>query len=657
MNNNSSPSLPEILAPAGNRASFLAALSAGADAVYCGLKTFSARMQAENFSTEDLGALVRLAHRKGCRVYLTLNTLIKPNEWQAVAGIVQRIRDVVRPDGIIVQDLATVELARKIGLASEIHLSTLANVSFAAALSTAKASLGVDRIVLPRELNIDEIKAMARACPDGLGLEVFVHGALCYGVSGRCYWSSWFGGKSGLRGRCVQPCRRVYRQEYRSGRAFSCQDLSMDVLVKVLKGVEQIKAWKIEGRKKGPHYVYYTVSAYRLLRDHGADPNAKRDALQLLEMALGRPGTHYHFLPQRPQHPVPGDGRTGSGLFVGVVKGPKAGRFLSPRIPLLPEDRLRVGYEDESGHAVIQLRKHVPRKGRFAVRPSRGKSPGKGTPVFLIDRREKALTEKIRSLEEEIRPIADPEKSRGPISFIAPKGKVFRADPEEVTVQRTLDEDLHGSGVWVEAGALIHCPDESIDRIWWWLPPVIWPSGEDALAGRVEWLLQRGAVRFVLNSPWQTALVPPSPGRHLWAGPFCNVANPLSIHVLKKMGFTGVFVSPELAREDFLALPGQSELPLGIVIFGNWPLTISRIPPQAFDPKTSFASPRGEESWFVRYGENCWVYPNWSIDLRAHQKELVDAGYSLFVHLLEPVPKGIAMKERPGLWNWEGELA
>jgi collagenase-like PrtC family protease len=101
-------------------------------------------------------------------------------------------------------------------------------VSFPAALHLIQEKLPVDSLVLPRELTVDEIKAAAAGCPPGLSLEVFIHGALCYGVSGRCYWSSFLGGKSGLRGRCVQPCRRIYNQGREGRRFFSCLDLSID---------------------------------------------------------------------------------------------------------------------------------------------------------------------------------------------------------------------------------------------------------------------------------------------------------------------------------------------------------------------------------------------------------------------------------------------
>ena len=108
-------------------------------------------------------------------------------------------------------------------------------------------------MVLPREFTIDEIKDMAQKTPDNMELEVFIHGALCYSVSGRCYWSSWFGGKSSLRGRCVQPCRRVYEQKGQRKQHFSCMDFSADVLAKILKPIEKVSTWKIEGLSVQQH--------------------------------------------------------------------------------------------------------------------------------------------------------------------------------------------------------------------------------------------------------------------------------------------------------------------------------------------------------------------------------------------------------------------
>ncbi len=149
---------------------------------------------------EEFAALVHLAHEQGVKVFVAINSLLKSDDLLRAGQMLDQLQRLVKPDAVIVQDLAMVQLVKQTGFAGEIHLSTLANAGFSAALQVIRQKLGIDRVVLPRELNIDEIKELAAACPPGLGLEVFVHGALCYAVSGRCYWSSYLGGKSGLRG-------------------------------------------------------------------------------------------------------------------------------------------------------------------------------------------------------------------------------------------------------------------------------------------------------------------------------------------------------------------------------------------------------------------------------------------------------------------------
>ena len=229
------------------------------------------------------------------------------------------------------------------------------------------------------------------------------------------------GGKSGLRGRCVQPCRRRYRQAKTQERYFSCQDLGLDMLVKVLAGVPQIRAWKIEGRKKGPHYVYYTVTAYKMLRDEGQDPQIKKAAMQLLEQGLGRRATHYHFLPQRPQNPVDTGAPSGSGLLVGAVRGGRQKPYIEPRFDLLAHDKLRIGYEDDAWHHTLDLKKAVPKKGKFHFKLYRGRKPTKGTPVFLIDRREPALVEQIDGLNRQLKPVG-PLDQTSPFALRMPPG-------------------------------------------------------------------------------------------------------------------------------------------------------------------------------------------------------------------------------------------
>ena len=645
---------PQILAPAGNRAAFLAALAAGADAVYCGLKRFSARMEAKNFNIEELASLTALAHENGTRVFVTLNTVLKSEELTATGQTLEMLERSVHPDAVIIQDLALVGLVKQTGFSGQVHLSTLANASFSAALDVVGRRLGVDRVVLPRELNIDELRSLSAACPAGLELEVFIHGALCYGVSGRCYWSSYLGGKSGLRGRCVQPCRRLYRQNNQTQRYFSCQDLSVDVLAKVLLSIPRVRTWKIEGRKKGPHYVYYTVSGYRMLRDHGADPQMKKSALQMLAQALGRTGTHYFFLPQRPQNPVDIAGQTGSGLLVGRIKGGRQNPYFIARQELLAGDVLRIGYEDQAGHTIKRIARSVPRAGRLHVGTSSRKPLAQGAPVFLTDRREKALQARIAVLEEKLTRTGRLHVPGAGFRYRPVGGRVARIKAVELSVYRRMPGAIPSGafGLWLSQGAVRQLSGKTGSRAWWWLPPVIWPENESEMIQLVQRAVGLGARRFVLNQPWQVGLFKKRKGLDLWAGPFCNLANAAAIECARSLGFNGVIVSPELGRDDYLQLPEESCLPLGLVVAGSWPLCISRSLSDEVKTERPFSSPRAEQAWVSRHGSDYWVYPGWPMDLQKQTKLLQNAGYKLLARLVEPVPKSVKLKKRPGLWNW-----
>ena len=650
---------PEILAPAGNRDAFLAALAAGADAIYCGLKSFSARMAAQNFTLDELAALAELARDRNCKLYLAFNTLLKSDELVPAGRQLEQVGQIVRPDALIVQDLAVAELAKQAEFKGEVHLSTLANVTLAAMLPRLPKAFGIQRVVLPRELDIEEMRQMAANCPMDLGLEVFVHGALCYGVSGRCYWSSYLGGKSGLRGRCVQPCRRRYTQEKTSRRFFACQDLSLDVLVKVLAGIPQIRAWKIEGRKKGPHYVYYTTLAYKMLRDEGQDAQVKKAAVQLLQQALGRPGTHYHFLPQRPQNPIDTQSDSGSGLLVGAVRGERDKAYIEPRMDLLPMDKLRIGYEDDSWHQTFDLAKGVPKRGKFFFKSFQGRVPAKGTPVFLIDRREPTLAGQIADLQQCLKDIV-PAKAPGQGRFTL---RLTPGSPKKPQVRlmhvmrkagrRRPDTSL---ALWLELDQPIQKQAVEPVHAWWWLPPVIWPAEEQRWQELIKALVRKGAHRFVLNAPWQIALFTQFDGLNLWAGPFCNFSNPLAIRAFKIMGGQGVIVSPEMGHTDLQALADKSVLPLGIVVTGFWPFCVSRVLADDLKSGQPFVSPKEEQGWAVRHGALYWIYPNWPLDLRSEQEQLKRIGFRLFVHLEETLPRGVKIKKRPGRWNWDGGL-
>lgn len=248
----------ELLAPAGDRASLVAALEAGADAVYLGLTALNARRYARNFSEPELAEACELAHALGRRVHLTLNIDLAQTELGRAAEILE-IASRSKVDAILARDPALLALKPHFP-ELEYHLSTQACVASAADVAAAR-DLGFRRAVLARELTLAEIAAASRV--EGIETEVFVHGALCLAVSGRCLLSSWVGGRSGNRGQCTGPCRVPWTLDGRpAGMALSPHDLSLASRVAELRAAG-VRSLKIEGRMKNPSWVR---SAVRLLR-------------------------------------------------------------------------------------------------------------------------------------------------------------------------------------------------------------------------------------------------------------------------------------------------------------------------------------------------------------------------------------------------------
>lgn len=669
---------PEILAPAGDRDCFLAALAAGANGIYLGLKNFSARMEAKNFGLAELAQLIELAHQQDCRVYVAMNNMLKQNELNQAYRLLRRLVTMVLPDGLIVQDLAMVDLARQVDFQGGIAFSTLANVSEPAGLVVAK-NLGANRVILPRELSVDEMKTMGEACPEGLELECFVQGALCYCVSGRCYWSSYMGGKSGLRGRCVQPCRRQYsRGESKAGqkrgeRLFACQDLELAPTIRALLSVPNLASWKIEGRKKGPHYVYYAVKAYRLLRDNPANAQDRKFAQELLEQALGRPGVRARFLPQKKNQPMAPHGQTSSGLLAGKISILQNGRCeLKPHFDLLPKDYLRIGVEDEKWHQTMPVTRHMPKAGSLILNLPKHKTPKAGTPVYLIDRREPELLKLLKEWQTKLAALPVRQVRDVDQSALLPHGikAQTRFDMnvserpwfgKKITNKKEASKQDRARKAWDCLWLTARTSEISrtlYNRTAFWLPPAIWPENENAYEALIKRLWQNGARHFVCNAPWQRSLFPSvlPEDADLVAGPFCNLANTLAFSTVQNLGFAAAIISPELPREEILSLPKSSPIPLGVVTSGFWPVGVSRFGMTGISVGDIFTSPRGEAFWSRDRLGLTWIFPAWPLDWQEKQKEMASAGYSFFVHFYDKKPENLVAQKRPGLFNWDGQL-
>ena len=252
----------ELLAPAGDLEKLKFAFHYGADAVYIGGQNFSLRANAKNFSLEDIQEGVSYAHKRGKKVYVTVNIIFHEEDVNGVEEYLKKL-DEIGVDAIIVSDLYIVKLARKLGLSLEVHLSTQASVlNESAALFYKK--LGVKRIVLAREASKEEIAAIKKAT--NLDLECFVHGAMCTSFSGRCVLSNVITNRDANRGGCAQVCRFTFDAQEKNVFSMTSKDLNMishmNEMIKL-----GVNSFKVEGRMRGIYYIATVILSYRRLID------------------------------------------------------------------------------------------------------------------------------------------------------------------------------------------------------------------------------------------------------------------------------------------------------------------------------------------------------------------------------------------------------
>ncbi len=287
----------ELLAPAGDLEKLKMAIIYGADAVYLGGEAFGLRKASKNFTLEDIEKAVEFAHERDRKVYVTLNIVPHDEDLNGLDEYVESLND-IGIDAVIVSDPGIFNIVRSVTKDLPIHLSTQASVTNFETIMF-WYNLGIKRIVLARELTLDEIRAISKKAPNDLELETFVHGAMCMSYSGRCLLSSYMTGRDANRGDCAQPCRYKYNvvEEKRPGEyfpieeheegtfIFNSKDLCMiDHIDELIEA--GIKSFKIEGRVKSPYYVATVVGAYRkAIDDYYKDPlNYKFDEKLLEEL-------------------------------------------------------------------------------------------------------------------------------------------------------------------------------------------------------------------------------------------------------------------------------------------------------------------------------------------------------------------------------------
>ena len=412
----------ELLSPAGSFDALIAAVQAGADAVYMGFGAFNARRSAKNFTDEEFASAVSYCHLRGVRVFLTLNTLLTDRELVQAADALKKA-SAMGVDAILVQDWGLLALAREMVPDVPLHASTQMSL-FTLGGANEAAALGMERVVLARELSRHEVREICAGCP--AEIEVFVHGALCMCYSGQCEMSAVVGERSGNRGACAQPCRLPYgvNGPCRNGHPLSLKDANLSAYLAEMDEMG-VACLKLEGRMKRPEYVAVVTGIYRRLIDEKRRPTAEES--RQLELAFSRSGFTDGYW----------QGRKGPQMF-----GTRPENAPEPQ-ELFAKARERYEYGQENRKIPVNLRLLVRRNepvrlsGACAVH--RGVAIAMGTGAVPEEARNRAVTK---------------EELRQRLSKTG--GTVFTADRVEIE----LDE-----GLMVPASAVNSLRRELLDEL------------------------------------------------------------------------------------------------------------------------------------------------------------------------------------------------
>ena len=441
--------VPELLAPAGSLDAVRAAVANGADAVYLGADRFNARDEGAQLTLDEVEEACRIAHERGRRIYLTFNILFKSSE---LADALRFLGDAIDRgiDAAIVQDVGVVRLIRQIYPSLEIHGSTQMTVHDETGARVVQ-QLGIERVVLARENTLDDIRAIRAAVPS-LGLETFVHGALCISYSGQCYMSGMISERSANRGSCAQSCRKDYvltdvatGSELDRGYLISTKDLAAYEHLAELADAG-VGCLKIEGRKKKPEYVATVTREYKEFLAGVARgermPSSDVEVPALVQIfSRGFTGGMYGGRAGRAY--ITRDQPDNRGRELGVVVGFERGELLvDVRDPIMPRDGL--GFEppagvrgDTTGFQVSDVRTLGTRAGihRQAIRARSSVPPG----WRVVRSSEAALLERARASYAALAGPARERKARLDVRVFGNAGSplkaMFTADGERVTVQ------------------------------------------------------------------------------------------------------------------------------------------------------------------------------------------------------------------------------
>ena len=574
----------EVLAPAGGPEQLRAAVRCGADAVYLGTQSFNARRRAENFGADSLKEAVAYCHGRGVRVFVTVNTLLRDGEMRELYAVAEEVGE-SGADAVILQDLAAMDIFRTHLPELPRHASaqmTIHNADGARAV----ADLGFRRVILARELSLEEIRRIREETD--VELECFVHGALCMSVSGQCLLSAMLGERSGNRGLCAQPCRL----DFRAGDRPYALSLKDACLIPHLRELEEagVCSLKIEGRLRRPEYVAAaTTACVRALRGETPD-------LRLLEQAFSRSGLTDGYFTGRRDLGMFGSRTEEDKAASTAVMGQLAGlyrRELS-RVPVDMTLRAIPGLAAEltvsDGTRTVALTGGIPEPVRTAPQDIPGILGKTGGTPFLCRRvhneaspewmipglsalRRQAL-EQLLAERERVTPYAL-------VGTFAPERPALREAEPKLRLRFARRDQVFPA----PEAERISLPVEELDeelvralgqRLVGELPRLIWPGTEKRLEEKLVRLREAGVETLCAGNLGSIRLAGRL-GFRIFGGFDLNIWNSRALRVYEALGVRETLLSLEIPAWDACRLGGT--IPRGLIVYGHLPLMLFRACP------------------------------------------------------------------------------
>ena len=599
--------LPELLAPAGDFECLVAAVSAGADAVYVGGRRFGARAYAKNFDIDELSRATKYCHLHGVRLYVTVNTLVYDKEMDEVIDFARALYE-IGVDALIIADLGAIAEIKRAVPHLELHASTQMSVHNTRGADAA-AALGCSRVVLARELSYTDIVSVTEASTPEI--EVFLHGALCVCHSGQCLFSSLVGGRSGNRGECAQPCRLPYNNSY----PLSLSDLSLAEHIRELIG-SGVASLKIEGRMKSPSYVYTVTKIYRTLLDEGRTPTAEE--LCELRAAFSRGEFTDGYFTGRIEKKMTG---TRTDADKELSRGAEREGFLIERVPVRAEVTMRLGEPSKmtlfgKGKTVSVLgdAPEAARQSPLTREAVTERLSKMGNTLLSLaqDDIDLTLDEGINLSPAAINALrrraaeAYEYTGREPVLPI-PRERVRRVKKKAKNTALYLDDTAFSGAMGAGEISFLPLFSQKLDaengegNVGAYLPPVIMESELPLVIDRLEKVKKQGVLYTLVGNIGQISL-----SRELGLIPIgdfrLNVTNSSSAAAYESMGVGSLVLSPELT------LPQARDIGGSVITYGRIPLMITE---RCFIRDNAGCTSCGKFSLVDRLGERFPVIREW----------------------------------------------